>query len=47
MNYLQLNSFKKGNDFIKFQEGKFEVVFSTAENNKSFNRNTEEGIKEL
>ena len=27
MNYLQLNSFKKGNDFIKFQEGKFEVVF--------------------
>ena len=29
MNYLKLNSFKKGNDFIKFQEGKFEVVFST------------------
>ena len=47
MNYLKLNYFKKGNDFIKFQEGKFEVVFSTAENNKSFNRNTEEGIKEL
>ena len=47
MNYLKLNSFKNGNDFIKFQEGKFEVVFSTAENNKSFNRNTEEGIREL
>ena len=26
MNYLNLNSFKKGNDFIKFQEGKLKDV---------------------
>ncbi|MCQ2968881.1 MAG: peptidoglycan editing factor PgeF [Clostridium sp.] len=47
MNYLNLNSFKKGNDFIKFQEGKIHILFSTAENNKNFNRNTEEGVNEL
>lgn len=47
MNYLHLNSFEKGNDFIKFQQGKIEIVFSTAENNKNFNRNTEDGVREL
>lgn len=47
MNYLHLNSFEKGNDFIKFQQGEIEILFSTAENNKSFNRNTEDGVREL
>ena len=47
MNYLHLNYFEKGNDFIKFQQGKIEIVFSTAENNKNFNRNTEDGVREL
>lgn len=47
MKYIGLNSFTAGDDYIKFNEGEIEIIFSTAENGKNFNRNTKEGIKEL
>ena len=47
MKNIGLNSFTAGDDYIKFNEGEIEIIFSTAENGKNFNRNTKEGIKEL
>ena len=47
MNILDLNSMKKEKDFLEIEGEKFTAVFTNAELNRSFNRNTEEGVKEL
>lgn len=47
MNKLTLKDFIKKEDYLIYKNGNFNIVFSTAENNRSFNRNTEEGIKNL
>ena len=41
---MKLNRYK---DFIIFDEEKYKVLFSTAENNRNFNRHTEDGVKTL
>lgn len=41
---MKLNRYK---DFIIFNEEKYKVLFSTAENNRNFNRHTEDGVKTL
>lgn len=47
MNKLSLKDLKKVEDFLVIENEKIKVVFSTAEENRSFNRNTQEGISEL
>ncbi|EMU54205.1 peptidoglycan editing factor PgeF [Clostridium butyricum] len=47
MNLLSLNVMEKEEDFLKIEQDNFTVVFTNAENERSFNRNTESGIKEL
>jgi polyphenol oxidase len=47
MNKLALKDFIKKEDYLIYKKGNFNIVFSTAENNRSFNRNTEDGIKNL
>jgi len=47
LNKLDLKSVKKKDDFITIDDGKFKIVFTNAEKGRSFNRNTEDGIKEL
>lgn len=47
MNKLDLKLVKKKDDFITIDDGKFKIVFTNAEKGRSFNRNTEDGIKEL
>lgn len=44
---LDKNQLERRKDFLVINNGNAEVVFSTAENNRSYNRNTEEGIKNL
>ena len=38
---------EKEEDFLKIEQDSFTVVFTNAENGRSFNRNTETGINEL
>lgn len=47
MNILNLNLMKKEKDFMKIDTEKYSVVFTNAELNRSFNRNTEDGVKQL
>ena len=47
MNFLNLDMMKKEEDFLKIEEENFTVVFTNAENDRSFNRSTELGVKEL
>ncbi|WP_455796645.1 peptidoglycan editing factor PgeF [Clostridium butyricum] len=47
MNLLSLNVMEKEEDFLKIEQDSFTVVFTNAENGRSFNRNTETGINEL
>ena len=47
MNKLDFKSLKKKDDFIIIDSEKFQIAFTNAEKERSFNRNTEEGIKEL
>lgn len=47
MNKLKLELLKKKEDFIIIEEEKFQVVFTNAEKERSFDRSTEKGIKEL
>lgn len=47
MNKLKLELLKKKDDFMIIEDEKFQVVFTNAERERSFNRNTEEGIEEL
>lgn len=47
MNSIHLEDFNKRKDFLILDNEKSEVVFSTAKDNRSFNRNTEEGVNAL
>ncbi|MGN0144957.1 MAG: peptidoglycan editing factor PgeF [Clostridium sp.] len=47
MEFINFKSMDREEDFIKFKEKNFEVVFTNAEKERSFNRNTENGIREL
>lgn len=47
MNRLDLNLLKKKDDFIIIEDDNFKIVFTNAEKDRSFNRNTNEGIEEL
>ncbi|OOM13631.1 peptidoglycan editing factor PgeF [Clostridium saccharobutylicum] len=47
MKKLKLESLDKQKDFTMIDCKNFEVVFTNAEMNRSFNRNTEEGINEI
>lgn len=47
MNKLDFKLVKKKDDFITIEDNKFQAVFTNAQGGRSFNRNTEEGIKEL
>ncbi len=47
MNLLSLSKMESEDDFLKFEGRNFTVVFTNAENERSFNRNTDSGIKEL
>lgn len=44
---LSVRDFKLKKDFLVYDLGKIELVFSTAEEDRSFNRNTEYGINNL
>lgn len=44
MNSIHIENFERKRDLLVLDNDKSEVVFSTAEENRSFNRNTEEGI---
>lgn len=44
---LDIKNLEKKRDYLVLNEGNITIGFSTAEENRSFNRNTEEGIKEL
>lgn len=47
MNILKINDFKRKDDLLIKEFGNVTIVFTTAENDRSFNRNLEEGIKNL
>lgn len=47
MNKLKISDLKQYKDFINIHKQGFDIYFSNAENNRSFNRSTEEGINEL
>ncbi|WP_294402080.1 peptidoglycan editing factor PgeF [uncultured Clostridium sp.] len=47
MKLLDLKTMTREEDFLKFEGEHFTVVFTNAENSRSFNRNTEAGICEL
>lgn len=47
MNCLNKDKIKRYKDFLIIEDGEFNVVFSTAENGRSFNRHTESGIDTL
>lgn len=47
MNKLNLKELEVKDDFMIIDNNKFKIVFTNAEKGRSFNRNTEEGLKEL
>lgn len=47
MNNIELDSLKKEEDFLIIDNEKSKIVFTNAEKGRSFNRSTEEGVKEL
>ena len=47
MNKLDHKLLKKKDDFIMIDDEKYQIVFTNAEKERSFNRNTEEGINEI
>lgn len=47
MNKLELKLLKKKDDFMMIENEKFQVVFTNAEKERSFNRSTQQGIEEL
>lgn len=47
MNKLDLNSLDKYNDFMIINSKNFKIVFTNAEQKRSFNRNTEDGVRTL
>lgn len=47
MKKLTINDFIVKEDYLIYNKDEINIVFSTAKNNRSFNRNTDEGIKNL
>ena len=47
MNKLNITDFKKVKDYLIIENERSKVVFSTAEENRSFNRHTDDGIENL
>lgn len=47
MKYIRVNDLKTYKDFWVLEGEKINIVFSNAKNNRSFNRNTEDGISNL
>ncbi|OCB00944.1 peptidoglycan editing factor PgeF [Clostridium beijerinckii] len=47
MNTLELKDLEIKDDFTIINGKKFEIIFTNAEKGRSFNRNTEEGVREL
>lgn len=47
MNKVDLKMLKKFNDYLIIENKKSKIIFSTAEEGRSFNRNTEDGVKNL
>lgn len=47
MKLLDLNSVKKEKDFLSINKEGYNVIFTNAELDRSFNRNTEEGVIQL
>lgn len=47
MNSIHIDNFERKKDFLVLNNNKSKIIFSTAEGNRSFNRNTEEGIRAL
>lgn len=47
MNKLELELLRKTKDFLIIDNKKFQIAFTNAEGDRSFNRNTEEGIQEI
>lgn len=47
MNIVKLNDLKKVKDYLILEKDKLNIVFTTAKENRSFNRATENGIEEL
>jgi len=47
LNKLDIKLLKKKDDFVIIDSEKSQIVFTNAEKERSFNRNTEDGIKEL
>lgn len=47
MNRLDIEKIEKFKDYLVIDKKDISVVFSTAENNRSFNRSTEDGVKTL
>jgi YfiH family protein len=47
LNNLDFKLLKKKDDFIIINHEKYQIIFTNAEKERSFNRNTEEGIDEI
>lgn len=47
MNKLELELLNKKDDFIIIEDERFQVIFTNAEKERSFNRSTKEGVEEL
>lgn len=47
MNKIKVENMERYKDYLVIENENTKVIFSTAEENKSFNRHTEEGIKNL
>lgn len=47
MNFLDVKKIERYKDFLLVEDGRFNILFSTAENYRSFNRNTVSGIGNL
>jgi len=47
LNNLDFKLLKKKDDFIIIDDEKYQIIFTNAEKERSFNRNTEEGIDEI
>ncbi|ATD54895.1 polyphenol oxidase family protein [Clostridium chauvoei] len=47
MKKLTIDDFKRYKDFLKLDLNNISIVFSTAENNRSFNKHTQDGVDNL
>lgn len=47
MNSMHIENFERKKDFLILDNNESRIIFSTAENDRSFNRNTKEGLEAL